>query len=223
MDSGPVQGLVGINVSHSGQKLLVQEKGFDFPTPGPRPGHEFGRGDFQGLGAQPGEGNPFFFFFSFPEDPPKPAGVDEPELVPMVQEGKDQVGVFFTGNAPRQDAQSPAHPQVNEYGPPAAQTEDDILSPPLYSQDLLFPHQIGQGSLAAPQAFLLADLQPGEFPPDDAAPQPAHDRFHFRQLRHASSSSSIAGFHPGRIFLSYPILKPIWKGGPKSGGLQGVV
>jgi len=180
MDSGPVQGLVGIDVSHSGQKLLVQEKRFDFPTSGLHPGHEFERVDFQGLGPQPGEGNPFSVFFSLPEDPPKPAGIDEPELVPMVQEGKDQVGVFFAGNAPGQDPQSPAHPQVNEHGTPPAQTKDDILSPTPHSQDLLFSQQIGQRSLAALQAFFLADLHPGELPADDAVSQPAHDRFHFR-------------------------------------------
>jgi hypothetical protein len=161
MDSAAVQGLVGIDVSHTGQKLLVQEKRFDFPTPGPHPGHEFGRGNFQGLGAQPGEGNPFSFFSSLPEDPPKPAGIDEPELVPMVQEGKDQVGMFFAGNAPGKDPQSAAHPQVNEHGTPPAQTEDYILSPTLHSQDLLFSQQIGQCSFAALQAFLLADLHPG--------------------------------------------------------------
>jgi hypothetical protein len=84
MDSGPVQGFVGIDVSHSGQKMLVEEKGFDFPMPGSHPGCEFRQGDFQRLGAQPREGNPFPFFLSLPEDPPKPAGIDEPELFPMV-------------------------------------------------------------------------------------------------------------------------------------------
>jgi hypothetical protein len=203
MDSGPVQGLVGIDVSHSGEKMLVQEEGFDLPTPGPHPGHEFRRGDFQGLGAQSGEGNPPTLFFSFPEDPPKPAGVDEPQLLSMVQEGKDQVSVFFTGNTPGQDAQSPAHPQVNEHGAPPAQAEDDIFSPPLYSQDFLFSQKVGQRSPAAPHAFLLADLHPGELPADDAGPQAAHDRFHFRQLRHASSFPSIPSFHPGPIFSPF--------------------
>jgi hypothetical protein len=79
----------------------------------------------------------------------------------MVQEGKDQVGMFFAGNAPGKDPQSAAHPQVNEHGTPPAQTEDYILSPTLHSQDLLFSQQIGQCSFAALQAFLLADLHPG--------------------------------------------------------------
>jgi hypothetical protein len=204
MDSGPVQGFIGIDVSDSGQKMLVQEEGFDFPMPGSHPGREFRQGDFQRFGAQPREGTPFPCFPSLPEDPPKPAGIDEPELVPMLQEREDQVGVFFAGDFPGQDPQSSAHSQVNEHGSPAAQTEDDIFSPPLHSQDFLFLQQIGQRLLAPPQAFFLADLYPGEFPPHDAVPQPAHDRFHFRQLRHISSFPSIPDLHPAGIFLSLP-------------------
>jgi hypothetical protein len=224
MDSGPVQGLVGIDVSDSGQKMLVQEEGFDCPMPGSHPGHEFGRGDFQRLGAQPREGNPFSFVSSLPEDPPKPTGIDEPELVHMVQEGEDQMGVLFAGGAQGQNLQFPAHSQVNKQGTPTAQTEDDILSPPLDSQDFLLLQQIGQLPLAPPQAFLLADLHPGEFPPDDAVPQPAHDRFHLRQLRHVSPFSSIPHLHPAGIFLSLPNPPTDMEGwfgkaGPSGGGL----
>jgi hypothetical protein len=42
MDSGAVQGLIGVDVSHSGQKMLVQKKGLDLPAPGPHPAYEFG-------------------------------------------------------------------------------------------------------------------------------------------------------------------------------------
>jgi hypothetical protein len=179
MDSGPVQGLVGIDVPHSRQKMLVQEERFDFPTPRPGPGYEFGRGNFQRLGAQTGKETPWALFFSPPRNPPKPAGVDEAELVLLIQEGEDQVGVFFPGGTPGQKAESAAHPQMNEHGAPAAQTKDDILSPPIYCENLLFSQQAGERALDAAQAFLLVDFHPGEFPPDDSFSQPPDDCFHF--------------------------------------------
>jgi hypothetical protein len=46
MDSGSVQGFIGIDVSDSGQKMLVQEEGFNLPMPGSHPGREFSQGDF---------------------------------------------------------------------------------------------------------------------------------------------------------------------------------
>jgi hypothetical protein len=46
-----MQGLIGIDVPHSRQKMLVQKKGLDFPAPGADPTDEFQGGYFQRLRA----------------------------------------------------------------------------------------------------------------------------------------------------------------------------
>jgi len=135
MDPRPVQGLIGVDVSHSRQKMLVQKKRLDLPAPGPHAAYEFGWGDFQGLGAQPGEGGPPSLFLFFPENPAKPAGVHVAELVGMVPEGENQVGMLLPGGSRGHDPQSPGHPQMDEQGPLGAQGEDDMFPPALDAAD----------------------------------------------------------------------------------------
>jgi len=135
MDPRPMQGLIGIDVPHSRQKMLVQKKGLDFPAPGADPADEFQGAYFQRLRAQPGEGGPPSPFFFFPENPAKPAGVHVAEFMGVVPEGEDQVGVFLPGGFPGHDPQSPGHPQMDEQGPPGAQGEDDMFPPALDAAD----------------------------------------------------------------------------------------
>jgi hypothetical protein len=158
MDSGAVQGLIGVDVSHSRQKMLVQKKGLDFPAPGADPADEFQGGYFQRLGAQPGEGGPSSLFFFFPENPAKPAGVHVAELLGMVPEGEGQVGVLLPWGFPGHDPQSPGHPQMDEEAPPGAQGEDDIFSPALDGADLFLPDPFAQGPPGSPKAFTQADF-----------------------------------------------------------------
>jgi hypothetical protein len=67
VDSSAMESLIGINVSHPGQELLVQKERFDRPVPRLRTADEIFFGNVERLGAQVRERpelipDPFLFY-----------------------------------------------------------------------------------------------------------------------------------------------------------------
>jgi len=105
-DAGPEQAFVGINVTHSGEKFLVEQCRLYGHPAASEQGSEFGSADGQGLGAGPGETRITAQIAKL--ETPEAAGIDKTQFAAA---GKRQagMGVRSQGNIPVRDQQSSRH------------------------------------------------------------------------------------------------------------------
>src|SRR5581483_9456798 len=187
-DAGAEQRLVGVDVAHAAQQLLVQERALHRrPAAAEQAGEEF-ESDVERLGSGGGE--------SVAADDAQlaeHAGIDEAQLAPG-GEMRDQVRVLFDGVRWLADQQPPGHAEMHDplRRPGRAvgrfEVDDDVLAHAAHRSDALAGERardLLRGRLERLAA--LADPDRLDRLADDAPGEAARDGFDFGKLRHKDS------------------------------------
>ena len=146
MKSGPVQGLVGVDVSNAGHPPLVEKEGLEWRRPaltgsGEGLRSEFGR---KGLRSEPLRKVDIDLVRTSDESSPETAGVRESEFSPVVEceSGLEVPGaviltVYPGIPGPRvalgiDEDEIPGHPEVDDHGLAVRELDHQILAPPAH-------------------------------------------------------------------------------------------
>src|SRR5512139_3700658 len=114
------QGLVGIDISESGDDALVEEGALDAPAAAVKESGERFASGLERLGAEAGE---YFRRVQLPgaqtSQEPEFPDIAEAELRPVVAEGQAEVGVLVEGLSGRPDKELAGHLEMKNQAEPA--------------------------------------------------------------------------------------------------------
>jgi len=109
VDAGGEEGFVGINITHSGEYLLIQKCGFNRAAGFCKLAGELSRSETERFGSQSGIGGSVR---PEPEDAAKSAGIDKADFARG--DLQDQMRMWPHREAGRIDGQSAAHAEMNK-------------------------------------------------------------------------------------------------------------
>jgi len=130
VDVGPVQGFVRVDVAQPGQGPLIQQQGLDLPAESPYPGNELLWGNLHWLRAKSGDLWMFLQLGRFGKlYGAELALISVAELVVVVGQMEDEMGVFDLRHVGWQVEQLSAHAQVHQKAASTGEVQDDQLAP----------------------------------------------------------------------------------------------
>jgi hypothetical protein len=140
VDSSAMENLIGINVSHPGQELLVQKERFNRPMPQLRAPDKILWGNVERLGTQVREGSKLAPYpFLFHPEPAELTRVHVTKLAELALKRKDHMGMLFQGCLGGDKPQPSGHAQMDSQSHPTAQVEDDVFPLPFSAEDFPSP------------------------------------------------------------------------------------
>ena len=185
VEPGKIEDLVGIDVSDSGNKPLIEEQTLQPPTAAPEALEEGRQVNLQRLRAEAAQLRGLFCFAGLNrKDEPELSDISKAQLLVPGPEGEGQMHVFVRRQSLWVEQELSGHLKMNDHRQPVREIQQDHLAPPAQADDLLAGEFLQQWPSAVSNDRPENDPDGFDLEADEMPAKAADDCLNLWKLRH---------------------------------------